>query len=77
VVRGLGNPLLSTQTTDASGTPQSWWAGRVFGPSVALAPDGRRATLVFAGFATANASQNFADYRQIGRVGLEVVPEGN
>jgi hypothetical protein len=73
VVRGLNNPLLSTQTTEASGVPESWWAGRVFGPSVALAPGGRQATLVFAGFHTANASQDFSDYRQIGRVTLELV----
>jgi hypothetical protein len=72
VVRGLANPLLSTQTTPASGTPQSWWAGRVFGPTVAVAPGGQRATLVFAGFHTANASQDFADHRQIGRVTLEL-----
>jgi hypothetical protein len=72
VVRGLQNPLLSTETTEASGAPQSWWAGRVFGPSVAIAPGGRQATMVFAGFATANASQDFSDYRQIGRVTLEL-----
>ena len=45
----------------------------MFGPSVAVAPGGRRATLVFAGFHTANASQDFSDYRQIGRVTLELV----
>jgi hypothetical protein len=72
VVRGLRNPLLSTETTSASGVPQSWWAGRVFGPSVALAPGGRRATMMFAGFHTANASLDFSDYRQIGRVTLEL-----
>ena len=72
VVRGLQNPLLSTETTEASGAPESWWAGRVFGPSVALSPGGRQATMVFAGFHTANASQDFSDYRQIGRVTLEL-----
>ncbi len=74
VVRGLNDPLLSTQTTEASGAPQSWWAGRVFGPSVTPAPDGRSATLMFAGFHTANASDDFSDYRQIGRVTLELAP---
>jgi hypothetical protein len=73
VVRGLQNPLLSTQTTEASGTPEPWWAGRVFGPTVAVAPGGRQATLVFAGFRTANASADFSDYRQIGRATLELV----
>ena len=72
VVRGLANPLLSVETTEASGVPQSWWVGRVFGPTVTVSEDGRRATLVFAGFHTANASHDFADYRQIGRVSLEL-----
>jgi hypothetical protein len=72
VVRGLQNPLLSVETTAASGVPQSWWQGRVFGPSVAVHPAGRTATLVFAGFHTANASNDFSDYRQIGQVDLEV-----
>jgi hypothetical protein len=39
---------------------------------VAVDPDGRSATLVFAGFHTANASNDLADYRQIGRVDLEL-----
>jgi hypothetical protein len=73
VVRGRRNPLLSTEVTEASGEPQSWWAGRVFGPSVAMVPGGRQAILIFAGFHTANASQDFSDYRQIGRVTLERV----
>jgi hypothetical protein len=68
VIRGLRNPLLSTETTAASGVPQSWWAGRVFGPSVVLFGDGRKALMIFAGFHTANASNDFSDYRQIGRV---------
>jgi hypothetical protein len=72
VVRGLANPLLSVETTVASGVPQSWWQGRAFGPAVTASADGRRATLVFAGFHTANASNDFSDYRQIGRVSLEL-----
>ncbi len=75
VVRGLQNPLLSTDTTAASGAPQSWWAGRVFGPSVTLTGDGRSAVMMFAGFHTANASNDFSDYRQIGRV--QMVLEGD
>jgi hypothetical protein len=72
VVRGLRNPLLSIETTEASGVPESWWQGRVFGPAVAVDPAGRTATMVFAGFHTANASNDFADYRQIGRVDLQL-----
>jgi hypothetical protein len=75
VKRGLANPLLSVEPTEASGQPQSWWQGRVFGPSVTLAPDGRSATLIFAGFHTPNASQDFSDHRQIGRVSLSLIEE--
>jgi hypothetical protein len=72
VVRGLANPLMSVETTEASGVPQSWWLGRVFGPAVTASHEGRSATMVFAGFHTANASNDFSDYRQIGRVTLEL-----
>jgi hypothetical protein len=74
VVRGLGNPLLSIEPTAASGEPQSWWQGRVFGPAVTVSPNGRRATLLFAGYHTANPNNDFSDYRQIGV--LSLVPTG-
>jgi len=47
---------------------------RSIGPSVTPALDGQHATLTFAGFHTANASDDLSDYRQIGRVTLELVP---
>ena len=70
VGRGLANPLLSIETTQSSGVPQSWWQGRVFGPSATLSRDGRKATLIFAGYHTASPSQDLSDYRQIGVVTL-------
>jgi hypothetical protein len=70
VVRGLANPLLSIEPTPASGDPQSWWQGRVFGPAVTVASNGRRATLLFAGYHTANPNNDFSDYRQVGVVSL-------
>jgi hypothetical protein len=72
VVRGLANPLLSVETTEASGAPQSWWAGRAFGPSVTVSHDGRRATLLFAGFHTPTPNGDLGDYRQIGQVDMEL-----
>ena len=71
VKRGLANPLLSIETTAASGTPESWWAGRSFGPSVTTSHNGRKAVLMFAGYHTASPTADLGDYRQVGQATME------
>jgi hypothetical protein len=73
--RGLNNPLLSTpgfqnQVANAPGT--TFYSGRVYDPQVVLAPNGKTATLVFAGYNTGKPKNNQADYRQIGVVTLKI-----
>ncbi len=73
VVNGVKNPLLSRDTTDASGAPQPWFAGRVYSPSVTFSADGSTATLVFAGYRTPKPKDNLGDYRSIGVVTIRRV----
>jgi len=74
VVRGLANPLLSIAPTAASGTPESWWMGRVYGVNVTASVNGREATMMFAGYHTASPTNDLSDYRQVGRVSLAYTP---
>lgn len=73
VVNGAKNPLLSRDTTDASGTPQPWFAGRVYAPSLTFSADGNTATLMFAGYHTPKPKDDLGDYRSIGVVTLKRV----
>lgn len=70
VVNGVNNPILSRDTTDSAGGPQSWYAGRVYSPSVTFSADGKTGTLVFAGYSTPKPKDNLGDYRTIGVVTL-------
>ncbi len=67
MVNGVDNPLLSV---DAARDPlqQAWYAGRVYAPSVTLAPDGCSATMLFAGYATPTITKKSPDHRQMGVV---------
>lgn len=84
IVNGINNPIASvapitvnvnnTPTTIPSNTPvvgetQSWFAGRVYSPSVTLL-DKNDVTLIFAGYRTAQPSNDLSNYRTIGRVSL-------
>ncbi|MDF5723167.1 MAG: hypothetical protein PUP91_22385 [Rhizonema sp. PD37] len=85
IVNGINNPIASvapitvnvndTPTTIPSNTPvvgetQSWFAGRVYSPSVTLL-NKNDVTLVFAGYRTAQPSNDLSNYRTIGRVSLK------
>jgi hypothetical protein len=73
--RGLNNPLLSTpgfQNQVANAPGSTFYSGRVYDPQVVLAPNGKTATMVFAGYNTGKPKNNQADYRQIGVVTLNL-----
>jgi hypothetical protein len=73
VVNGLGNPILSRDTTLAGpqgGAPQPFYQGRVYAPNVTFAPGALDGTLVFAGYNTAKPKNNLSNYRTIGVVTL-------
>jgi hypothetical protein len=52
IVNGFGNPLLSVDSAFPQTSPELYYAGRIYGPQVIPAKDGKSATLVFAGYRT-------------------------
>ena len=85
VVNGINNPIASvapitvnvnnTPTTIPSSTPvvgdtQSWFAGRVYSPSITRL-ENNDVVMVFAGYRTPQPSNALGDYRTICRVSLK------
>jgi hypothetical protein len=52
IVNGFANPLLSTNSAFPQTTPGLYYSGRIYGPQVIPAHDGKGATMVFAGYRT-------------------------
>lgn len=72
VIAGEEQPILSTDASKDPTGGQPWYAGRVYAPSVVPSDDGCSATMMFAGYKTLKVKAAPDDYRQIGRVTLDL-----
>jgi hypothetical protein len=66
----VDSPLVSIDAAKDPSGGKSWYAGRVYAPSVTFSNDGKTATMIFSGYAQKSAAGPSDDYRQIGRLTL-------
>jgi hypothetical protein len=70
VVNDVDNPLVSTDATKDPTGGQSWYAGRVYAPSVTFSADGCTGTMIFSGYKTIKPKDAIDDYRQVSTLTL-------